>query len=263
MTKDAVPIILTVFGTTRSIKQYGSLHEEIKKEFPRNPVTLAITSRMVRDMVAQRHGAKGVPPLPSQAINELADNGHRWAVVQSVHILAGHEFYRMLQEIQHDIVRTSIGLPLLWSKRDYDEVARIIKKAHSTGQDDRALVFIGHGTDHASWSTYPALEHILRENGLNNAWVGVIDGEPGREQIVQQVKRAGYSKADLIPLMLVSGVHVLEDIEGRDVEGDSWRAIFEAQGISTNTRRNGLLELGAIKRLFVTHIKDAMELLPL
>ncbi len=251
-----ISILLAAFGSTRAIDTYSIMLEEARSRFPGSSVSLVFSSRIIRNSQPANLLS------PREAVNNIAEqgNGH-WAVVQSVHLLCGHEFYRLVDEVKNGPIRTSIGLPLLWSKRDYEEVARIlINRFKGMAQDREAVVFIGHGTDHASWSTYPALEHLLVKMGFKNAFVGVVDGVPGPEDVLSEIIKAGFSRALFIPFMLVSGLHVREDIKGD--QKDSWTSIFHDAGITARVFEKGLLEIKGIRRIFYEHLADAMDVIP-
>ena len=256
-----VPVVLAVFGSTKSKAVYSQLVNEICQGLSTRDVILAFSSRIVQ-VLEEKRGTCHVPPSPAQAIEILSREGYKWAVVQSVHLLAGHEFYRLVGQTRGLPVRTSIGLPLFWSRHDYLIIADILMDYYKRmAALDEAVVFIGHGTDHASWSTYSALEHILRLKGIERCWVGVVDGQPGALEVAKEVAASSMGKAIFIPLMLVSGVHVLEDIQNK--KEDTWSGIFKQMGISTRTVEKGLLELKGVRELFLEHIQVAMDAIPL
>ncbi len=249
------PVVMAVFGTTRNRRAYDELLEDAKKAFPNSEISISYSSRMVRDMEEGLRGRS--PKSPFQALMGLAAKGYKWAVVQSVHLIAGHEFHRLVEGVHAGKLRVSMGLPLLWSYEDYLEVSRVLSETYRVRADE-ALVFIGHGTDHASWSSYLCLEGILRRIGVENSWVGLVEGKPNAEQVARDVKEAGFERARLIPLMLVAGVHVMEDI-GSGQDG-AWAKVFREFNMEIRVEERGLLELSGIRRLFFKHVTDAMDL---
>jgi sirohydrochlorin cobaltochelatase len=251
------PIVLTAFGTTsKALETYDFIDKIIKEEFPGFEIHWAFSSRMVRDRLKQNH--KLEMKHPHEILQKLAAKGHVWAVVQSLHLLGGHEFYRLLEEVRPLEIRTSIGLPLLSSYEDYQNLARALGSDGVSGEEE-ALVLVGHGTDHPSWSTYPALENILREVHGHRVFVGVVEGFPSQEQVLRAISRAGVSRVRLIPLMLVAGVHFWEDLcEGED----SWRAAFEEAGLEVQVDPRGLGANKGVIQIFVDHIREALDIIP-
>jgi sirohydrochlorin cobaltochelatase len=250
------PIVLTAFGTTSSaLKTYDFMDRIIREEFPGREVLWAFSSRMVRDRL--RHKKKIDFRHPHQVLQGLYDQGHVWAVVQSMHLLCGHEFFRMLEEVGPLPIRTSIGLPLLSSYEDYRSLAKTF--GFDGVSADEAVVLVGHGTDHPSWSTYPALESILREIYGQRIYVGVVEGYPSLEQVLETVVKMGVRKVRLIPLMLVAGVHFSEDL---CADEDSWKATFQAAGLQVDVEPEGIGTNEDVVRIFIDHIREAFDVIP-
>jgi len=252
-----IPIVLTAFGTTSRARQtYGFIDNIIKGEFPGHEIHWAFSSRMVRDRLKQKKGFE--TRHPHEVLQTLSQQGHIWAVVQSMHLLCGHEFYRMIEEVQALPIRTSIGLPLLSSYKDHRQLARALGFDEGLAEGE-ALVLVGHGTDHPSWSSYLALETILREVYGSRIYVGVVEGYPYQEQVVQAVTSAGVRKVRLIPLMIVAGVHFIEDLCGKK---DSWKAAFEGAGLEVGVESQGIGTREEVVRIFIDHIREALDIIP-
>ncbi|GAB6906346.1 sirohydrochlorin cobaltochelatase [Desulfosarcina cetonica] len=254
--QNKIPIVMAAFGTTsRAMDTYSRIDSAVKTAFPGHPVRWAYTSRMVRAHMRQRHQANMKGPL--DVLDALGDQGHRWAVVQSMHLICGHEFYRLVDNVHQSRVRASMGLPLLTAYADYQLAARAILSGRDPG-DGTALVLVGHGTDHPAWTAYPALAQILRTRG-GNVHVATIEGDTDMDEIVAAVVRSGARRVRLVPLMLVAGVHLAEDIAG---DTDSWKSAFDAAGLETAVETQGLGKEAAIIDLFIQHIRDALAIIP-
>jgi len=252
------PIVLSAFGTTtRAMRTYDAIDAKARARFPDHPVRWAYTSRMVRDRLQKEHGLELKPP--QQVLAELHREHYEWAVVQSLHLVCGHEFERLADETGNGPVRTSMGLPLLDSPEDYSRVIQILQRHHG-GKDSReALVLAGHGTDHAIWAAYPALEKMAQQMLGKRVFVGVVEGWPSVEDIAQEVKHLGFGKIRLVPFMLVAGTHFREDLAG---EEDSWKARFEAEGLEVAVENHGLGRYPDIVDLFLDHIREALDVIP-
>jgi sirohydrochlorin cobaltochelatase len=249
---------MAAFGTTRAaMATYERLDAAFRERFPGHEIHWAYTSRMVTDRL--RHGRGLHRPNPHEVIRNLADACHCWAVVQSLHLTCGHEFYRLVAEVRHPRLRFSMGLPLLCDPDDYHAVAdAIVPLAAAT--DDEALIMVGHGTDHPTWSSYTALHHMLQQRFGPRVHVGSAErGYPDRESIVTTLCRAGYAKACLMPLMLVAGAHFEEDLAG---EEDSWKSALEGAGIRTRLHGRGLGLHPPVIAQFARHVAAALDIIP-
>ena len=250
------PIVLAAFGTTtKAMKTYSFINDICQERFPANPIYWAFSSRVVKDMSKRRYNMRH----PNEVLPELSGNGHVWAVVQSLHLMCGHEFYRLVDEVSQCDIRTSMGLPLLNEPKDYHAIIRALTNDF-VRNDDEALIMVGHGTDHPGWCSYVALDHIFRKSGVTGIYVGVVEhGYPTMESVIQDVRNDGYKRVRLIPFLLVAGMHFEEDMSGDE---DSWKLAFEKAGIPVSLENQGLGFNRGIIDIFCRHIEDALDIIP-
>ena len=73
------------------------------------------------------------------------------------------------------------------------------------------------------------------------------------------VKKAGYKKVILRPLMVVAGDHANNDMAGE--EEDSWKSQFDASGAfkSVTCQIEGLGRIDSVQQLYVKHVAEAMN----
>lgn len=253
-----VPLVLAAFGTTTAAgKSYALLEEHLRVAFPGHEIYWAFSSRMVRDFSRQRRGGQIKGPV--EVLEELAARGCEWAVVQSLHLLAGHEFYRLVAEVQACGLRTAIGLPLFWAPEDYHAFLEALAASLAPPGKDEAIILVGHGTDHASWATYPALQYLLSRQLGHRVYIGTLEGSPSREEVMAEVAKAGVKRIRLLPLMLVAGRHVQEDLDGPE---DSWKTSLGAAGLSVTLEATGLLSYPGVIKIFQDHINNALDAIP-
>ena len=253
-----IPIVLTAFGTTtRAAETYSFIDKVCRDHFPDHEILWAYTSRKVRDLVKKKKGIE--LKSPKKVLTELEKKGHRNAVIQSLHLLCGKEFHILVEEAKQCRIRTAIGLPLLSSPGDYSSVITELGNTFFPLSKREAIVMVGHGTDHPIWSSYIALHHMLRERFGPNIYMGVIEGNPSREEIVGSINKSGIKRVRLIPFMLVAGMHVKEDLAG---DKDSWKTAFEERQISVSIETNGLGFQRGIIEIFCRHIQDAIDVIP-
>jgi sirohydrochlorin cobaltochelatase len=251
------PIVIAAFGTTtRALETYSLINERLIERFPDNEILWSYSSRMVKDWIKKRQNID--LKHPHQVLFELKEKGYTWAVVQSLHLLNGHEFYRLVDESQNCGIRTSIGLPLLSSPEDFNKVITALQDSFTTHEDE-ALVMVGHGTDHPCWSVYVALNQMLRKKLGLKIFTGVVEGYPAKEKIVEEVKKAGFKKVRIIPFMLVAGVHFHQDLAGNE---DSWKSTFEKEKIYVTLETEGLGVYPGIIDIFSQHIQEALDVIP-
>lgn len=252
------PIVIAAFGTTsRAMQTYDHMDAVFRDRFAGHEIYWTYTSRMVKDRLKQKQNV--TRHHPHQTLEALARQGYPWAMVQSLHLTSAHEFYRLVAEVDHCGIRTSMGLPLLCAIEDYAAVVRALAPLVEKNEDE-ALVLVGHGTDHPSWSCYPALQHMLQQKYGDKVHVGAVeDGYPDQDAIVRAVVSGGYARVRLASLMLVAGVHFEEDLAGDE---DSWKTILETAGIQVELEKGGLGLNSQVIDIFCQHMEEALDIIP-
>lgn len=256
--KNSIPIILTAFGTTaRAFSTYDQMDKIFRQRFPEHQIHWAYSSRMVKHAMKKKKKLNLKDPV--ETARSLAEKGHEWVVIQSLHLIGGHEFDRLVTERDQVNIRSAMGLPLLTSHTDYAAVAKALSPVIPQDKD-QAVILVGHGTDHPAWTAYPALEFILRQHYGQRLFLGVVEEYPGMDHTLERIKAAGFTKVWLVPFMLVAGVHFAEDLT---CEEDSWQKTFEQNGIEVHVVDHGIGRIDGITRIFCDHISDALDVIPL
>lgn len=250
---DKKGILLVHFGTSRKEARTNSLEgikEHVEEDFNGYQVREAYTSRMVIKKIYNQSGERFL--TPREAMEEMVKDGFTHVVVQATHVINGIEADHLKEEVREftgifkDI---RVGAPLLSSPEDYMEVADIFHRRYP----EKHLVLVGHGTSHHAGSSYGMLQYILDRKGYKNILVGTVEGYPGLDEVITDLKRLDIREVVLVPLMVVAGVHAEEDIAGE------WRETLEERGIKSEVSMEGMGEIAEIQHLLIHHIEDAIE----
>ena len=253
-------ILVVSFGTsyheTRK-KTIEACENKIKESFKDYDFYRAFTSGMIINKLKKRDNM--FIDNPSEALEKLYNAGYKEVVVQSLHIICGDEYNKlkdMVAQYEDKFVKISIGRPLLTYIDDYRETVEAVKKDLDKMDIDEAVVFMGHGTEHESHSSYPAIEYMFRDYGIN-AFVGTVEGYPELEQVIKKLKNRNIKTVDLLPFMLVAGDHAINDMASD--EEDSWKTILEKEGFNVKVHVKGLGENPYIQEKFKNHALDCMK----
>lgn len=253
-------ILVVSFGTsyheTRK-KTIEACENKIKESFKDYDFYRAFTSGMIINKLKKRDNM--FIDNPSEALEKLYNAGYQEVVVQSLHIICGDEYNKlkdMVAEYEDKFDKISIGRPLLTYIDDYRETVEAVKKDLDKMDIDEAVVFMGHGTEHESHSSYPAIEYMFRDYGIN-AFVGTVEGYPELEQVIKKLKNRNIKTVDLLPFMLVAGDHAINDMASD--EEDSWKTILEKEGFNVKVHVKGLGENPYIQEKFKNHALDCMK----
>ena len=259
------PVILVVsFGTTYNDtreKTIDAIENEIAAAYPDYEVRRAWTSSIVMSRLAKRDGTK--IDNVTEAMKRLVKDNVKEVIVQPTHLLNGIEYEKMMAFIKPYEKRfTSIrfGQPLLISDRDFDDVASIlIDNTKQYNAEDTAVVFMGHGSEHAADGIYLRLEKVIKDRGFPRHFIATVEGklefEDVVEDIVEELGHLGVKRTVLLPLMIVAGDHANNDMAGEDE--DSWKSILEKQGYEVTPVMRGLGEYPEIRQIFVRHVAEA------
>lgn len=260
-------LVLATFGSAREqeVDFVHGIKEEFERRHPGTEVFIAYTSKIVT--TKRRKKGEAANAL-AQVLAQLSVEGFSYVAVQSLHVAPGME-YEMLCDITRrfaqmpkGIVRTVTGPPLICNDIRAEKVARLLAAdLPPERQVDEAVVFVGHGAKlPAGTLTYPALQAYLWQHdpGL---FVGTLEGSLNAGCTIELLRKRGYDRVWLVPLLAYYGVHVAEDMFGAGEE--SWQHTFEAAGIVCKPVETTLLGRPAVVELWIESAVDAMESLAL
>lgn len=247
-------LLVVSFGTTheRAIEgNIGAVERALGEAFPEALVKRAFTSCIVRKRLA----AAGIEvPDVMGACESLLEQDVRDVVVVPTHLLPGWEHDRVMATLEPFRTRFDSLRVTRTLLHDHDDFRAVIKAVRDTAgcEEGEALVLMGHGTDHFAGVAYAAIAYEIERMGLDDVFVGCVEGYPGFDDCLRAVQGAGFENVLLTPLMLVAGGHAMNDMAG-DGE-DSWRSRFEAAGLNVRCLVRGLGEIPAVQQLYCSHV---------
>lgn len=253
-------VLVVSFGTsykeTRE-KTIEACEKKIKEGLEGYDFFRAFTSNMIIRKLKNRDGLHIENPI--EALDRLYKEGYQEVIVQTLHIICGEEFNKLKEQVEsykYKFEKIILGRPLLTYIEDYKETVEAIENQIPKMNEQEAIVFMGHGTFHESHSTYPALEYMLRDSGIN-AYVGTVEGYPEIEHVIRRLEANNIKTVNLMPFMLVAGDHAINDMAGD--EEDSWKSIFESHGFEVKIHLQGLGENPCIQDKFMRHAYNCVE----
>ena len=115
----------------------------------------------------------------------------------------------------------------------------------------------GHGTAHPAGAVYGCIQAVLQDEGYDNVFVGTVEGYPSFDNVLKRLKKKNIKEILLMPLMVVAGDHVINDMASD--EEDSWKSLFEAEGIKVNLYMKGLGEIDSFNDLYMNRVDDLIN----
>ncbi len=257
--KEKKAILVVSFGTsypkTRK-KTIAACEAEIAENNPDYDLKRAFTSGMIIKKLKRRDNLH--INNPEEALEELYEEGYQQVIVQPLHIINGSEYHDLIKAVKKYKNKFRVlkyGRALLTKTKDYFKLADIIAaEVKAADPEKEAVVLMGHGSRHAANSVYAAFDYVLKDKGLENYYVGTVEGYPELDQVIKRLKEKDYQKIKLAPLMLVAGDHAQNDMAGE--EEDSWKSRLEAAGFEVEIRLQGLGEYKGVQQCYLNKVEE-------
>jgi len=283
---DKTAIVITAFGTTyeKTLNSILAIKADAEKAFPETEVRLAFTSNIIRKIWNKRAGdaeyKKEHPSIPAELYNvknvlgvigDLQNEGYRSIVVQSTHVANGEEFHDLMSYVRGlQSIRTfkakfapfkalALGKPLTGTieHTEYvDTLAKALADDIKSAKDEgRVLVYMGHGNEHMAQGIYYELEIALNRMYDIPVAIGLVEGQPDLDTVLDKLAIYGNKKVLIKPLMIVAGDHANNDMAGD--EDDAWKVILSKAGYDVKPVLEGLGDKPAVRQIFINHMKEA------
>ncbi len=244
---------MAAFGTTsKAIATYTQLDSSLRDRFPEAEIIWAYSSKIITRELQQRQESRVMHP--GEALRQLAARGATQAIVQSLHLFPGTEFHNLLQEARKSPLQCATGMPILTTPTDYDDVGELLRPVIST-RPNKAILVLGHGTDHPIWTAYYSLEKILRKKFGKRVYVGVVEKYPDTAHIVDKIADHGFTEVCIIPFFLVAGMHYRRDIISNSPS--SWQSRLQNRNIEVESLDYGLGLYPGFEKIIMRHIMEA------
>ena len=222
---DTPVIILTAFGTSvlEARKAFDHIDAAARRRYPDHEIRWAFTSRIIRDKLRDEHGI--VTHSVEDVIADLQARGTRAVVFQSLHVVPGQE-YTKIGEAYAGRMIVAAGAALLTGEQDIDDVIAALEPEIRPGVPN---VIVAHGNEKYSVYNDSLLAFAKRiEARYPNVLVASVEGQPGDEPLERARELARRKGAvHFIPLMIVAGDHIENDVLGGEAE--SWKSRIGAE----------------------------------
>ncbi|MDU2997525.1 MAG: sirohydrochlorin cobaltochelatase, partial [Klebsiella pneumoniae] len=174
-------LLVVSFGTsyhdTRE-KNIAACERDLAASCPDRTLFRAFTSGMIIRKLQQRDGIHIDTPL--QALQKLAEQGYQDVAIQSLHIINGDEYEKIVREVQSmrpRFQRLTLGAPLLSGHGDYVQLMQALRQQMPPLAATERVVFMGHGASHHAFAAYACLDHMMAVQGFP-ARVGAVESYP-------------------------------------------------------------------------------------
>ncbi|MCD6199059.1 MAG: sirohydrochlorin cobaltochelatase [Deltaproteobacteria bacterium] len=230
--KEHPAIVLTAFGTAQRGKAVYELFDNlVHNELKDYDISWAYTSEIIRE----KTGHPGI----LQTLTSLEQQGFTRVVVQPLLIFPGTEYEVLVDSCRSfPGLKVLVGETLLHRWHFVEEVLDIVSKDFIPPEKGINLL-VSHGTplcDDSANIVYLGLDHLLSRRYSNVSFCSV-EGIPDREGVLRKLQATLSSyhpgktglRARIIPFMYVAGLHVEQDLLGKQ---DSYKSRLEEIGFT-------------------------------
>lgn len=252
-------LLAVSFGTSYEDtleKNIAAIERDLAAAFPERTLRRAFTSGMILRRWKRERGVE-IDDVPA-ALERLAGEGYTDILVQPTHVMNGEEYHKLADQAEgfrSRFDKLTVGVPLLTAAEDYLDLGRALMEILPPKSEERAVLYMGHGSEHQANSAYALMEYAFHDLGRNDVIVGTVEGYPNFDAAIRRLKeRPQVKEVELRPLMTVAGDHAKNDLAGE--EEDSWKNILEGMGYRVNCVLTGLGEYPQVRALFVEHARQ-------
>ncbi|ALB46481.1 sirohydrochlorin cobaltochelatase [Clostridium beijerinckii] len=257
-------ILVVSFGTSHLEALKNSIEKienKIKEEFKDYEVFRAFTAHFIIKKLKAKENLDIL--TPEEALEDLKSRGFEEVIVQPLHIIPGEEFdyiKGVVEQRKNDFKDLKLGRPIFFYQgmnglpEDYSLFIESIKEVF---KGEESVILFGHGTEHPSNAVYGMLQTVLVDEDYENVFVATVEGYPTVENVVKKLKKKGINKTKLVPLLLVAGDHVKNDMASD--EDDSLKTRLQKEGIEVKLHMHGLGESDKFDGLYINRIYDSIE----
>ena len=253
-------LLAVSFGTSYEDtleKNIAAIERDLAAAFPERTLRRAFTSGMILRRWKRERGVE-IDDVPA-ALERLAGEGYADILIQPTHVMNGEEYHRLADQAEgfrSRFDKLTVGVPLLTAAEDYLDLGRALMEILPPKSEERAVLYMGHGSEHQANSAYALMEYAFHDLGRDDVIVGTVEGYPNFDAAIRRLKeRPQVKEVELRPLMTVAGDHAKNDLAG--AEEDSWKNVLESMGYRTSCVLTGLGEYPQIRAMFVEHARQA------
>jgi sirohydrochlorin cobaltochelatase len=254
-------ILLVVFGTrvVEARAVFDRIGRCVGDRFMGWEVRWAYSSASVRRaLMATGDGVES----PLEAMERMYEDGFTHLAVQSLHIVAGAEYHALARVVaafrdgEKRFEGIALGKPLLVRRGDLERAVESVLAAVPMRERGDAVVLMGHGSARGRCDmTYLATAAAFRQHDPL-AFFGTLEGQPTLDNVREQLRVAGVSRAYLVPFLSVVGRHVCHDLAGDGPE--SWMSVLSRDGVTCIPVLRGLAECDGVVEIWLDHLSDAL-----
>jgi len=252
-------IVLSCFGSIIEQQRYLDLKELVQKEFPTCDVFLSFSSRMVlKHLEKKDEKFKNL----AQVLADVDMLGYKHIVVSSINLFPTdeHEFMKKIVDGFSSFSLANINYTdAILTKTK--QTSTFLKELHvEVSKEQTANLFVIHGTPKLDTLGIESINYcakyleFLDERNFSFSLEGAFAYGDVKDIIKNSIKKRGFKKVQVIPMLLVSGNHYEKDMF--EIK-DDLSSEFESSIASLKEQKSfNLLSIANVQNIILENIKE-------
>ena len=259
-------IVLACFGSVIEQQKYLDLESSIVEKFPDCDVFTSFSSRMVIKLLKKKKNEE-YKNLP-QTLADIDMLGYKHVSVVSINIFPTDE-HEVLKKIvdgfkNFSLANISFTNALLTKTKETTAFLKDLNEQIS--KDDTANLYVIHGTprldtigiDSISYSA--SFLELISENNFTCSLEGAFPYFEINDVIKSRIEKLGLKKVQVVPLLLVSGNHYINDMfEIKDDLADKFESFIVPS--LTQSEQFNLIELPMVQNIIEKNIQNTFKMM--
>ena len=222
-------IVIAAFGCSMDsgLANLNDFDKMVRGRFPDYDVRWALTAGFIVNKLKEA-GIDTIfdSEMPVKSLDEvyedLRQEGKTDVVVQMLMVMTGAEMRQVLG-YRTDGLNVKYGFPLLFSPENIQNAANALSSEF--GGDNTVTIICSHGNEeHPDFNaSLIQMDEYLREN-YDNVVLATVEGPPGFDAVAEEVAASGVESVKFVPMMMVAGDHISNDVMGDEPE--SWKVLL-------------------------------------
>ena len=259
-------IVLACFGSVIEQQKYLDLESSIVEKFPDCDVFVSFSSRMVIKLLKKKKNEE-YKNLP-QTLADIDMLGYKHVSVVSINIFPTDE-HEVLKKIvdgfkHFSLANISCTNALLTKTKETTAFLKDLNEQIS--KDDTANLYVIHGTprldtvgiDSISYSA--SFLELISENNFTCSLEGAFPYFEINDVIKSRIEKLGLKKVQVVPLLLVSGNHYIEDMFEIKEDLEEKFESFIVPSLTKSEKFN-LIELPMIQNIIEKNIQNTFKMM--
>lgn len=208
------------------------------------------------EVVAALAGQEEPTDSVEAALDRCVTDGVTHLIVQPTYLTKNEEYEALEKAVasyRTKFEKLVLGEPLLSVEDDYYYISVTLSNLASDYDDGATgVIYLG---ENAEKKGYKKLQGLFDDGWGEHCYIASVDDDAAFQKILKKVKKAGYKRIMLIPVVASVSDEMAEKIGGKTA--DSWKSRLLENGVKkVKAFRMGLGEIPGVTEIYAAHMTE-------